>query len=209
MANECNKESSYFKAAILASIIVGSLILIAVTSFPYRQERNAKQIQSETGNLLSTTSQYVTTTETTTTTSESLERVCPECPTCAGSEQRVWLKQECPKKECPKKECPTCPTTYVPRKKDRFAFGVCSKSMKILLGKENYLAIYKFKEYLKKVQLLDDFCAEMNTGLWRNVLKVKEKTDGKKNLCQKREKCTYDIHSCGPVCLNYDFGVCS
>ena len=198
MSCYCDKESYYHLKIFLVTMgVVGSLTLIILTSQSRMPEGAAERIQER---LISTSTQATTTTTTTTMSSSTLseedwEDTVVECPTCP--------EHECPR--CQEPNYPKCPTNYVPRKKDRFAFSNCMKEMEKLVGGTG-MVVYHLKRYLEKVELYDDFCSELNMPKWRKMLR--EKKENEKCVCEKCKVCRYDVHSCGTVCLNYDFGFC-
>lgn len=131
-----------------------------------------------TSTVASSTSTAVTSTLTSTTSSTTL---CPD------------VKKVCPK--CPRCQKKSCPLSYKPRKRDPYAFPICSHDIKKLFG-YNSRAIDQFKRYLWKTGLYDDFCTELSLSHWRKILK---------NL-KRGNSCSCppcDIHRCGPTCLNY------
>lgn len=171
-----------------------------------------KESDATTTTILSST-RAMTTTEMTSTICpevkcpQQVSTACPEvecpqqqCSDCKCPPPTVCPNVICPpRKFCPQRKCATCPKCSVgrkPRKVDLFSFPVCHRSLETIFRGSRIVT--KFVAYMKKIGWYDDLCVELSRGSWRHTIT---------EMNRKKESCVHDIHTCGPTCLNYDFGL--
>ena len=215
MSCQDSRVANNTKAFTVFMLTVGAIVVIILTSQRQKETQSLAQIVERvttTSVETSTTTQEITTesetqgTSTTVLEPQSQQSTPVECPEKEVSPAVI----ECPKCHC--KRCKVCDSTYVRRRRDRFAHNVCSHDIKRLLD-DDVIAIEYFTDYLRKTKMYDDFCQETNSRSWQKFLLAKSKQRQAEKIQRIKEKeeaakaCDYSIHNCGPTCLNYDFGM--
>ena len=159
-----------------------------------------------------------TTTTTPTTTSHKTTTSTTNVPS-LKAQRNACVKSKC--KTC--KKCKVCPRPRNEIQHD--PFHACNGLMKRLTGDSRVTT--ELTKYLKKIGYFWDFCTEFSTLSHRRFIHQLMRKRKKKMTCPERncpemncpemncpepeqcsckcEICRLDIHSCGPVCMNYNW----